>query len=148
MAGDAHAGRTVRHRSRVAADPTQPNLRQVHLIDRALFDELAPMFHVEHGAMGENVVMAGVDLLALPRDTVLRLGAGAAVRVTGLRNPCRQLDELRPGLMRAVLGRDVEGGLILRCGIMAVVTAGGAVRVGDLVLVERPQKPWAALERV
>ena len=86
--GDAHAGRTVRHRSRMAADPTQPNLRQVHLIGQELLDELAPMFHVEHGDLGENVVTAGVDLLALPRDTVLRLGADAAVRVTGLRNPC------------------------------------------------------------
>lgn len=148
MAGDAHAGRTVQHRSRIAADPTQPNLRQVHLIDQALFDELAPMFHVEHGELGENVVTAGVDLLALPRDTVLRLGSRAAVRVTGLRNPCRQLDAFRPGLMKAVLARDVDGGLILRCGIMAVVIAGGEVRVGDAVVVEQPKAPWVALERV
>ena len=146
--GDAHAGRTVQHRSRVAADPTQPNLRQVHLVGQELLDGLAPMFHVEHGDLGENVVTAGVDLLALPRDTVLRLGDEAAVRVTGLRNPCRQLNDFRPGLMQAVLGRDEAGGLVLRCGIMGVVIASGEVRVGDRVVVERPEGEWVALERV
>lgn len=147
VAGDAHAGRTVQHRSRVAAHPTQPNLRQVHLIGQELLDELASMFHVEHGDLGENIVTAGVDLPILPRDTVLRLGA-AAVRVTGLRNPCRQLNDLRPGLMQTVLGRDEDGRLVLRCGIMAALIASGVVRKGDSIGIERPETSWVELERV
>ena len=108
--GDAHMGRTVKHRSRVRQDPSQPNLRQVHLIHAQLHDELrASGFDVGAGQMGENVTTRGVDLLALPTGTTLRLGREASVRVTGLRNPCKQLDGLQPGLMRAVLSRD-EGG--------------------------------------
>ncbi|HYE00029.1 MAG TPA: MOSC domain-containing protein, partial [Alphaproteobacteria bacterium] len=120
--GDAHAGETVKHRSRVARDPTQPNLRQVHLIHGELLEELrAQGFRVEPGTMGENVTTAGLDLLALPVGTRLRLGAEAAVEVTGLRNPCIQLDRYQQGLTAAVLDRDAAGGLIRKAGIMAVV---------------------------
>ncbi len=102
--GDAHLGRTVQHRSRVRRDPTQPNLRQVHLIHAELLDELAGLgFTVRPGDVGENITTRGVDLLALPRGTRLRLGASAVLEITGLRNPCRQLDTFTPGLMRATL---------------------------------------------
>lgn len=144
--GDAHAGATVRHRSRVACDPTQPNLRQVHLIHAELHDELlAAGFAVSPGAMGENVTTRGLDLLGLPTGSRLRLGPDALVEVTGLRNPCRQLDRFRPGLMAAVLDRDAEGRLVRKAGIMGVVLAGGAVRPGDAVQVELPPGPHRPL---
>jgi hypothetical protein len=147
--GDAHHGVTVKHRSRVAVDPTQPNLRQVHLIGAALFAELAGKgFAVRPGEMGENITTAGLDLLALPRGSLLHLGATATVEVTGLRNPCAQLDAFQPGLMQAVLGRDADGRLIRKAGIMGIVRAGGVVRPGDAIRVVRPALPHLALERV
>ena len=147
--GDAHAGQTVKHRSRVAADPTQPNLRQVHLIHAELHDELrAAGFDATAGQMGENVTTRGVDLLALPVGTRLRLGDTAVIELTGLRNPCVQLDGFRPGLMATVLGRDERGNLIRKSGVMAVVRAGGDVRPGDPVRVEFPPPPHRPLDRV
>ena len=147
--GDAHAGRTVQHRSRVARDPEAPNLRQVHLIHAELHDELAACgFAVGPGDMGENVTTRGLDLLALPAGTRLRLGAEAVVEVTGLRNPCRQLDRFAPGLMAAVLDRDARGRLIRRSGVMAVVVAGGEVRPGEPITVALPAQPHAQLEPV
>jgi MOSC domain-containing protein YiiM len=144
--GDAHQGRTVKHRSRVARDPTQPNLRQVHLIHAELFDELrAAGFDIAPGEMGENVTTAGLDILALPAGTRLRLGNAAIVEVTGLRNPCGQLDGVRPGLMKATLDRDPDGRLVRKAGIMGVVVAGGEVRPGDPIAVELPLQPHTAL---
>ena len=137
--GDAHAGETVKHRSRVARDPSQPNLRQVHLIHAELFDELRGQgFTVTPGLLGENVTTQGLDLLALPRGVLLHLGDEAVVEVTGLRNPCTQLDGIAPGLMQAVLGRDRQGNLIRKCGIMGVVRAGGTIRAGNAIRVEMP----------
>jgi MOSC domain-containing protein YiiM len=130
--GDAHLGETVKHRSRVARDPTQPNLRQVHLIHAELHDELAAAgFEVHAGEMGENVTTRGIALLDLPAGTRLRLGGAAVVEVTGLRNPCVQLDRFQPGLMAAVLDRDEHGALVRKAGVMAIVLAGGEVRPGD-----------------
>jgi MOSC domain-containing protein YiiM len=147
--GDAHAGEMVRHRSRVAADPTQPNLRQIHFIHAELHDELREMgFDVGPGQMGENVTTRGIDLLALPTGTLLRLGREAVVKLTGLRNPCTQLDTFRPGLMAAVLGRDERGRLVRKAGVMGVVLVGGAVRPGDAVRVELPPPPHEPLDRV
>ncbi len=147
--GDAHAGETVKHRSRVRADPTQPNLRQVHLIHAELHDELrAAGFDVSPGRMGENVTTRGVDLLALPVGARLSLGDEAVVEVTGLRNPCTQLDGIQPGLMAATLDRDGEGSLIRKAGVMGVVRTGGVVRAGDVVRVELPPGPHRALEPV
>ena len=147
--GDAHAGVTVKHRSRVARDPTQPNLRQVHLIHGELHDELrAAGFTVAAGEMGENVTTRGVDLLALPAGTRLRLGDEAVVEVTGLRNPCAQLDRFQPGLMAAVLVRDASGALVRKAGIMAVVLSGGDVRPGDRIRVELPPEPHRPLDVV
>lgn len=130
--GDAHAGRTVQHLARVARDPKAPNLRQVHLIHAELYDELAAKgFVLEPGQLGENITTRGLDLLGLSRGTRLRLGAHAAIEITGLRNPCRQLDALAPGLMEAVLDRAEDGGLVRKCGVMAVVLTGGTVGIGD-----------------
>ena len=147
--GDAHLGETVKHRSRVARDPTQPNLRQVHLIHAELHDELRSAgFEVSAGQMGENVTTRGVDLLGLPAGTRLRLGPAAVVEVTGLRNPCRQLDEIQPGLMEATLARDAHGNLVRKAGIMAVVLNPGEVRPGDVIAIELPPPPHRALEPV
>ncbi len=147
--GDAHLGAAVKHRSRVARDPTQPNLRQVHLLHAELHDELASAgLEVAAGEMGENVTTRGIDLLALPTGTRLGLGPDAVVEVTGLRNPCRQLDELRPGLMAATLARDEYGALVRKAGVMAVVLAGGEVRPGDEIRFELAPEPRRALEPV
>ncbi len=147
--GDAHLGRTVKHRSRVARDPAQPNLRQVHLIHEELHDELRQHgFDVSPGAMGENVTTRGIDLLALPAGARLALGAEAVVEITGLRNPCVQLEGVAEGLMAAVLDRDDEGNLVRKAGVMAVVLASGDVQPGDAIGVELPAPPHRALEPV
>jgi MOSC domain-containing protein YiiM len=137
--GDAHSGATVKHRSRVARDPSQPNLRQVHLVHAELHDTLREQgFTVSAGQMGENVTTRGVNLLGLPTGTRLCLGNTAVVEVTGLRNPCAQLDRIQPGLMGATLERAPDGSLIRKAGIMAVVVTGGEVRPGDPIRVELP----------
>jgi MOSC domain-containing protein YiiM len=146
--GDAHAGVTVKHRSRVARDPSQPNLRQVHLIHGELHDELRGrgFDEVGPGKMGENVTTRGVDLLALPAGTLLRLGDDAVVELTGTRNPCKQLDRIQPGLMEATLDRDEDGNLIRKAGVMAIVVEGGEVRPGDAIAVTLPAPPHRALQ--
>jgi MOSC domain-containing protein YiiM len=147
--GDAHMGTTVKHRSRVAKDPTAPNLRQVHLIHAELHDELeAAGFRLTPGAMGENVTTRGIDLLGLPTGTRLHLGKAAVIEVTGLRNPCAQLNKIQPGLMAATLDRDADGGLIRKAGIMAIVLAEGEVEPGDTIAVELPAGPHYKLEPV
>ncbi len=146
VAGDAHRGVTVKHRSRVARDPTQPNYRQVHLIHAELLEELGRAgFAIAAGQMGENVTTRGVDLLALPVGARLRLGPAAWVEVTGLRNPCAQLDGLQPGLMAATLGRDATGALVRKAGVMAIVLDGGEVRPGDAIEIELPPPPHLKL---
>lgn len=147
--GDAHLGETVKHRSRVRQDPARPNLRQVHLIQAELHDELrAAGFRVSAGQMGENVTTRGIDLLGLPAGTTLYLGEAASVEVTGLRNPCKQLDRFQQGLMGAVLDRDERGNLVRRAGIMAVVLTGGEVRPGDEIGVLLPSGPHRPLQTV
>jgi MOSC domain-containing protein YiiM len=147
--GDVHAGRTVKHRSRVAHDPSAPNLRQVHLLQSELFDELVARDHaVFPGDLGENVTTRGIDLLALPAGTVLRLGDVAEVELTGLRNPCSQIDRFQKGLMAAVLDRDAQGHLVRKAGVMAVVRRGGIVRPEDAIAVELPPMPGKSLEPV
>lgn len=147
--GDAHCGATVQHLSRVAVDPSQPNLRQVHLIHAELFEELAARgFAIGSGVIGENITTRCVDLLSLPVDTELAIGRSARIRITGLRNPCAQLDRLQPGLMQAVLDRDAEGNLVRKSGVMGIVIHGGAVKVGDEISVNLPPLPHRRLERV
>lgn len=147
--GDAHAGETVKHRSRVRRDPTQPNLRQVHLLHAELHDELAAAgFDVAPGRLGENVTTRGVDLLALPAGTRVRLGNSAVVVVTGLRNPCAQLDGIQPGLMAATLSLDEQGDLVRKAGVMSVVVESGEVRPSDTVRLEVPAPPHEPLRPV
>lgn len=144
--GDAHAGVTVKHRSRVARDPSQPNLRQVHLIHAELLAELQEAgYDVAPGQMGENVTVSGLDILGLPTGARLQLGPDAVIEVTGLRNPCAQLDGIQPGLMAAVLGRDTDGNLVRKAGVMAIVVSAGSVRPGDEVAVSLPDEPHVPL---
>ncbi|MGE0571435.1 MAG: MOSC domain-containing protein [Dehalococcoidia bacterium] len=147
--GDAHAGATVKHRSRVARDPSQPNLRQVHVVHAELFDELRPAgFDITPGIIGENITTIGVDLLALPTGARLHLGESAVIEITGLRNPCAQLDGIAAGLMAAVLDRDADGNLVRKAGVMAIVLHGGEVRPGDPITIELPPQPHQALQPV
>jgi MOSC domain-containing protein YiiM len=149
VVGDAHAGATIQHRSRVAKDPSQPNLRQVHLIHRELLDELtAAGFRVAPGALGENVTTTGVSLLDLPVGSVLSIGDDVILGVTGLRNPCWQIDTYEKGLLAAVLDHDEQGRLIRKAGIMAVVQRGGEIAIGDEIRVALPPPPHRPLDRV
>jgi MOSC domain-containing protein YiiM len=147
--GDAHSGVTVQHRSRVAQDPSQPNLRQVHLIHSELFAELAGKgFQISPGQLGENMTTAGIDLLSLPVDTVLHIGEQVRLQLTGLRNPCAQLDGFQRGLTAAVLDRDPDGKLVRKAGVMSIVLTGGVVQPGDAIRVTVPARPHRPLERV
>ena len=147
--GDTHIGEKVQHRSRVAKDPDQPNLRQVHLIHAELHDELREHgFDISAGQMGENITTRGIDLLGLPTGSRLRIGKTAIIEVTGLRNPCYQLDDFQKGLMKAVLDTDEQGNLIRKAGVMGIVRAGGKVYVNDGIRVELPAKPHESLKPV
>ena len=147
--GDAHSGVTVKHRSRVKRDPTQPNLRQVHLIHAELHDELnAQGFIVCAGQMGENITTRGVDLLGLPTGTRLHLGKEAIIEITGLRNPCYQLDDFQQELLKACLDHDAEGNLIRKAGVMGIVLVGGEVFPNDSIRIEFPPEPFQLLQPV
>lgn len=147
--GDVHAGETVKHRFRMEKDASQPNLRQVHLIHEELFEEVREAgFEVGAGELGENVTTRGIDLLGLPFGARLHLGAQAVVEVTGLRNPCAQIDNFQKGLMKQVVGRDESGVVRFKSGIMSVVLEGGVVRPGDAIKVELPDGPHVPLEIV
>lgn len=165
VVGDAHAGTLIQHRSRVRRDPDQPNLRQVHLLHAELFDEARAMgYQLAAGDLGENILTAGVDLLALPTGTLLHLG-DAVLRLTGLRNPCAQINQFRPGLMKVVL--TTEDGtpreepapataspharttrVVRKAGVMAVVEQGGKIRPGQPISVRLPTDPQMPLEPV
>ena len=147
--GDAHSGGKVKHRFRMKRDPNQPNLRQVHLIHAELHDELrAQGFNVSAGQMGENVTTRGVDLLRLPQGTRLHLGSQAVVEITGLRNPCEQLDNFQDGLLQACLDKDEHGDLIRKAGVMSIVLVGGEVFPNDQIRVEVPPEPHQPLQVV
>lgn len=146
--GDAHAGGTVQHLSRVRIDPNQPNLRQVQLMHRELFEELAAKgFAVQPGNLGENITTSGIDLLGLGRDTLLQIGSEAVLKVTGLRNPCAQIEAFAPGLLHE-LAVKTDRGIVRKAGIMCVAVAGGEVRPGDTIQIEQPDGPHVPLERV
>lgn len=146
---DAHAGATVQHRSRVAQDPNQPNLRQVHLIPSELFQELAAVgFQIQPGMMGENITTKGIDLLSLCRGTQLHIGEDVIIEVTGLRNPCNQLNGLKEGLMKALVFTDYLGNVIRKAGIMGIVRRGGTIQCGDQIQTILPPGPQLPLERV
>ncbi|WP_109210855.1 MULTISPECIES: MOSC domain-containing protein [Microbacterium] len=137
--GDAHAGATVQHLSRIRRDPTTPNLRQVHLIHAELFDDVAARGHeVAPGALGENITTSGIDLLALPRGARLEVGDEAVVEITGLRNPCAQINGISEGLMKELVYVDEAGDTVRLAGVMSVVLRGGVVRPGDGIRVILP----------
>ncbi len=147
--GDAHLGVTIQHRSRVAVDPTQPNLRQVHLIHAELFTDVGEHgFDVDPGQLGENITTRGIAMLSLPRGTLLRLGDEAVVEITGLRNPCQQINTFQPGLLKEVLTRSPAGEQLRKAGVMSIVVAGGVVRPGDAISAILPRGPHRPLERV
>jgi len=146
VAGDAHNGVTVKHRSRVAKDPSQPNLRQVHLIHAELLDGLSARgMHVQPGQMGENITTRGIDLLGLSAGTRLSLGSSAIIEITGLRNPCGQIENFMPGLLAAVLGRDANGALIRKAGVMAIVIRGGSVAPADAITITQTPARFSPL---
>jgi MOSC domain-containing protein YiiM len=147
--GDAHAGVTVQHLFRLAKDPTQPNLCQVHLLPREFFDDARQNgYELGPGDLGENVLTQGLDLVGLSRDTLLHIGSEAVIRITGLRKPCVKIDRFRKGLLKVSMSRGQDGRLAPKTGIMAVVTTGGAIHVGDKIRVELPAPPHHALEWV
>lgn len=149
VVGDAHYGKTVKHRSRVKADPSQPNLRQVHLLHSELFSELKDKgFNIEPGALGENILTQGIDILSLPKNALLIIGEKVRLRITGLRNPCQQLNHYQKGLMEACLEHVENNKLIRKVGIMAVVEKGGVIRVNDSIAIMYPPEPHGSLERV
>ena len=146
--GDAHSGERVKHLSRVRADPSQPNLRQVHLMHAELFDELADKgFTICPGDLGENITTRGIDLLALSRDTIVRVGDEAALKVTGLRNPCAQIEAFAPGLLKEVAIKTPQG-IVRKAGIMCVALESGVVKPGDAITAEPPEGAHIQLERV
>lgn len=146
--GDAHMGKTVKHRSRVAKDPSQANLRQVHLIHSELHKELASKgFTISYGEMGENISTKGIELLNLPKGTRLTIGE-SIIEITGLRNPCHQLNSLQEGLMNALLGKDENGNLIRKAGVMGIIIESGQITIGDEIRVQLPPKPFIKLDRV
>lgn len=168
VAGDAHAGTLVQHRSRVRRDPNQPNLRQVHLIQTELLDEARAAGHdVAPGGLGENVLTEGLDLLALATDSRLLIG-DAVLRVTGLRNPCHQINEYSAGLLNIVVARidgvgssadvtlSASGGadaldgvrIVRRAGVMAVVERDGEIRPSMFIDVLAPPEPHRPLAPV
>ena len=149
VAGDAHLGETVKHRSRVATNPSAPNLRQVHLIHSELFSEVRKRgFVVGAADLGENITTTGVDLLGLPKGTILKIGQTVELEVTGLRNPCKQINEFQAGLLSAVLMKEANGNVIRKTGVMAVAKVGGLVKASDPIQLSYPMKPYFPLERV
>ena len=147
--GDAHAGKMVKHRFLARKDPTRSNLRQVHLIQAELLDELnARGFSVGSGELGENITTRGVDLLALPTGTKLHIGTEAVIELTALRNPCHQIDDFQEGMLEALLDTDEGGNVIRKAGVMGIVLEGGEIRPGDSILIELPPEPHKALEYV
>ena len=148
--GDAHMGKKVKHKFLVRKDPNQPNLRQVHLMHSELFDELeAAGFKKMHpGVMGENITTFGLDLLNLPQNTILTIGSSVQIQITGLRDPCDQLDSIQDGLLQALIYKDDAGNLVRKSGVMGIVLEGGIVNAGDEIEVELPDKPFITLEPV
>jgi len=147
--GDAHAGKTVKHRYLVGKDPTRLNIRQVHLIHAELLDELnAKGFSVAPGQLGENITTRGVDLLNLPTGTKMHIGSDVIIELTALRNPCVQIDAFQKGMLKEVLYKDEEGNLVRRTGVMGTIHKGGLVKPGDEIEVELPPEPYSPLEYV
>jgi MOSC domain-containing protein YiiM len=135
--GDFHAGANVRHRSRAASTPEAPNLRQVHLIHSELFDEVAALgIDVKPGQMGENITTRGLSILDLTVGTRLHVGESAVIEITGLRNPCKQLNDIDKRLLGEVARKLEDGTIMRKAGIMGIVLEGGVIRPGDAIRAE------------
>jgi MOSC domain-containing protein YiiM len=146
---DAHGGATVQHIFDRRRDASKPNLRQVHLLEAELFDELEQVgFNIAPGDLGENIVISGLALDALPRGALLHVGNNAILCVTGLREPCVKIDRFRPGLRAAVTERREGVGRVVRRAVMGVVTRGGVVMSGDCICIATPSEPHEALALV
>ena len=144
--GDTHSGVTVQHLFAVEQDPRQPNLRQVHLLQQEFLDQARDQgYELTPGDLGENILTDDLDLVGLWQDTLLHIGSQAVVRVSGLRNPCAQIDSFRPGLLQVAVRRDLKGDVVRKAGIMGVVTTGGVVHPGDEIEVEWPAQPHRRL---
>ena len=146
--GDAHAGKTVQHRYDKRRNPDAPNLRQVHLMHAELLDRLAELgMTVQPGQMGENITTRGIDLLNLPRGTQLKIGE-ALIEITGLRNPCKYLNQIAPGLMKACVAKHDDGALFPQSGVMGIIRSGGDIRAGDTIQIVTPPEPHDRLKPV
>ena len=147
--GDAHAGKYVKHRSRVKKDPNQLNIRQVHLMTSELLEEFQVAgHHIKPGDLGENITTVGIDLINLPKGTILKIGLEAEVEITGLREPCKQIEDFQDGLLKKVISKNNSGKLDVKSGVMSIVTQGGTVRPGDKIKVIYPNQPHIKLEFV
>ncbi len=147
--GDAHAGKTIKHLFLVKKDPAKLNIRQVHLIQAELFGELSKRgFTVEPGQLGENITTQGIDLLSLPKGTILNIGESVIIELTALRNPCIQIDNFLKGLLQEVVSKDEHGKIVRKVGVMGIVSAGGMVKPYDIVKILLPAKPHKALEYI
>lgn len=147
--GDAHAGKYVKHRFRVKKDPNQLNFRQVHLMTSELLEELRGAgHHVKPGELGENITTVGIDLTNLPKGTILKIGSEAEVEITGLREPCKQIEDFQDGLLKKVISKNKSGKFDVKTGVMSIVTRGGTVRPKDKIQVIYPNQPHAELKFV
>ncbi len=147
--GDAHCGAKVQHRSRVAKNPDQPNLRQIHLLQSEILDELKGLgFSVQPGEMGENITTAGIDLISLPTNARIKIGNSAVIEIKGLRNPCSQINDFKKGLMNQFLAKDQTGNAVYKAGVMGIVLEGGEIARGDKISVSMPDGPHIKLQLV
>jgi len=125
------------------------NKRQVHLIASELLTELARKdskgraYIISPGALGENITTKGIDLVGLNEGTRLHFGDGddhAIVRITGLRNPKKRLDEWPKGLLDRCAMKNKKGEITGRkIGVMGIVEEDGFVQPGHMVYVEKPK---------
>lgn len=95
--------------------------RQVLLMSGGILDEL----QLEPGAIRENVVVDGFDVMSLTEGQQLRMG-DALFEVTIPCEPCVQMDRVRRGLKNVLMDRR---------GMFVRVLSPGAIRVGDVVSV-------------
>jgi len=103
-----------------------PN-RNLNVMDHEMLDRLAAEgYPTGPGVLGENLIVAGVNLGAQPEGTRVRVGLEAVIEVVRLREPCYKLTALDPRMPDAVIDR---------VGVMARVIESGVIRVGDAVAV-------------
>jgi MOSC domain-containing protein YiiM len=133
ITGDYHAGRFVRHRYLAEKDPNQPNVRQILLVDTSMLAALYEKdIHLKPGMLGENIIVDGVSVMALPIGTEVEIGE-TLLEMTEVRNPCYQLNEMHPDLLETV--KSEHAGIRHNAGMLARILKGGWIRPGDLVTV-------------